>query len=66
MSIDILFKLAAIGVLAAVINQVLSRAGREDIATVVTIAALVLALMMAVGAVSELFLSVRQLFGLYP
>jgi len=65
LNVDLIFKIAAIGVLVAVVQQVLSRAGREDIATVVTIAGLVIVLMMVVGVISDLFLSVRTLFGAY-
>lgn len=65
MSVDMIFKITAIGILVAVADQVLARAGREDIATIVTIAGLVIVLMMVLSAVSDLFLNVRTLFGIY-
>lgn len=64
MSVDIVFKIAAIGILAAVLNQLLIRSGREDMATMVTIAALVIVLMMVVNIISGLFQSVKQIFDL--
>ena len=64
MSVDIVFKIAAIGILAAVLNQLLVRSGREDMATMVTIAALVIVLMMVVNIISGLFESVKLIFNL--
>ncbi len=65
MAIDLVFKIAAIGILVAVLNQLLVRAGREDIATLTTIAGLVIVLLMVVDLVSNLFDSVKRIFGLY-
>jgi stage III sporulation protein AC len=65
MAIDLVFKIAAIGILIAVLNQVLVRAGREDIATLTTIAGLIIVLLMVVDLISNLFDSVKQIFGLY-
>ena len=64
MSVDIVFKIAAIGILAAVLNQLLIRSGREDMATMVTIAALVIVLMMVVDIISGLFQNVKMIFDL--
>ncbi len=64
-SIDIVFKIAAIGILIAVLSQLLSRAGREDIALMTSIAGLVIVLLMVVDLVSSLFDSVKSIFGLY-
>ncbi len=64
-SIDLVFKIAAIGILVAVLYQLLVRSGREDIATMVSIAGLVIALLMVVDLVGQLFESVKQVFGLY-
>lgn len=64
-SIDLVFKIAAIGILVAVLYQLLVRAGREDIATMVSIAGLIIVLMMVVGLVSDLFDSVKNIFGLF-
>lgn len=65
MNIDLVFKIAAIGILIAVLNQLLVRAGREDMATMVTIAGLIIVLLMVVDLVSNLFESVKRIFGLY-
>ena len=65
MNVDIVFKIAAIGVLVAVLSQVLTRAGREDIAMLTTIAGLVVVLVMVVNLISDFFISVRSIFSLY-
>ena len=62
MDIDLIFRLAALGVLVAVLNILLARAGREEQALMVTIAGLVLALFLVVQKISELFALVRRLF----
>ena len=62
---DMVFKVAAVGVLVAVIGQVLSRAGREDIAMLTTLAGLIVALVMVVNMISDFFGSVRAIFSLY-
>lgn len=64
MNVDLIFKIAAIGILVAVLNQVLSRSGREEQATMVTLTGLVVVLMMVVQQISELFTLVKELFGL--
>ncbi len=64
-SIDIVFKIAAIGILIAVLSQLLSRAGRDDIALMTSIAGLVIVLLMVVDIISDLFDSVKSIFGLY-
>ena len=64
-SIDLVFKIAAIGILIAVLYQLLVRSGREDIAMMVSIAGLVIVLLMVVDMVSALFSSVKNIFGLY-
>ena len=63
MGIDILFKIAGIGILVAVLNQVLSKAGREDQAMLISITGLVIVLMMVVKEISGLFDTVRTTFG---
>ena len=65
MDIDLIFKIAAIGILVAILNQLLVRAGREDMATMATIAGLIIVLLMVVDLVSNLFDSVRRIFNLY-
>ncbi len=64
MNVDLIFKIAAIGILVAVLNQVLSRSGREEQATMVTLTGLVVVLMMVVQQISDLFSLVKNLFGL--
>ena len=64
MDVDLIFKIAAIGILVSVLNQVLSRSGRDEQATMVTLAGLVVVLMMVVQEISNLFTLVKNLFGL--
>ena len=64
MDVDLIFKIAAIGILVSVLNQVLSRSGRDEQATMTTLAGLVVVLMMAVQQISGLFELVKNLFGL--
>jgi len=63
--VDLLFKLAGLGIVVAVLSQVLSRAGREELGTLVTVAGLVIALFLVVNLVSDLFASLKSLFSLY-
>ena len=65
MDIDLLFKIAAIGILVAVLHQVLARAGREDQAMMTTLAGLIIVLTMVVKEISTLFATVRALFSLW-
>ncbi|MBE5790765.1 MAG: stage III sporulation protein AC [Clostridiales bacterium] len=65
MDIDLVFRIAAFGIMISVINQLLKNAGREDIATLATLAGLVIAIMYVVGLMSDFFSSVRQMFSLY-
>ena len=64
MDVDLIFRIAAVGILVSVLNQVLARSGREEQATMVTLAGLVVVLMMVVRQISELFQLVKDLFGL--
>ena len=64
MDVDLIFKIAAIGILVSVLNQVLSRSGRDEQATMTTLAGLVVVLMMVVQQISGLFELVKDLFGL--
>lgn len=64
MNVDLIFKIAAVGILVSVLNQVLSRAGRDEQATMTTLAGLVVVLMMVVREISSLFDLVKALFGL--
>lgn len=64
MDIDLLFKIAAIGIIVAVLHQVLVRAGREEQAMMTTLTGLVIVLAMVVKEISELFNTVKTLFNL--
>ena len=64
MDVDLIFKIAAIGIVVAVLNQVLSRAGRDEQAMITTLAALVVVLMMVVQEIASLFDMVKTLFRL--
>lgn len=62
MDIDLIFKIAAIGIIVSILNQVLSRSGREEQATMTTLAGLVVVLMMLSREIAELFELVKRLF----
>ena len=62
MDIDLIFKNAAIGIIVSILNQVLARSGRDEQATMTTLAGLVVVLMMVVQKVAELFDLVKTLF----
>ncbi len=62
MEIDLIFKIAAIGIIVSILNQVLSRSGREEQATMTSLAGLVVVLMMLTQKIAELFDLVKSLF----
>ena len=62
MEIDLIFKIAAIGIIISILNQVLSRSGRDEQATMTTLIGLVVVLMMVAQKISELFELVKMLF----
>ena len=64
MDVDLVFKIAAVGILVSVLNQVLTRSGREEQATMTTLAGLIVVLMIVVQKISDLFVLVKDLFGL--
>ena len=64
MDIDLIFKIAAIGIIVSILNQVLARSGREEQATMTTLAGLVVVLFWVVQYIGELFGMIQQLFGL--
>lgn len=64
MDIDMIFKIAAVGIIVAVLNQVLIRSGREEQAMMTTLAGLIAVLMMLIGEISSLFDTVKSVFGL--
>lgn len=65
MQVQELLQIAGIGVLVAVIGQILTRAGREDMATLTGIAGLAIVLMLVVTLIAELLQNVQSMFGLY-
>lgn len=64
MDVNMIFKIAAIGIIVAILNQLLIRSGREEQALLTTIAGLVVALMMIISQISDLFTTVKNTFGL--
>lgn len=64
MDVDLIFKIAAIGIIVAVLNQVLIRSGREEQAMMTTLAGLIVVLAMVVNEISDLFDMVKSVFGL--
>ena len=64
MNVDLIFRIAAIGIIVTVLNLVLVRSGREDQAMLTTLAGLVVVLLMVVNAIAGLFTTVKSLFGL--
>ena len=64
MDVNIIFKIAAIGIIVAVLNQLLTRSGREEYAMITTLAGLVVVLMMIVPQIGNLFQYIKSIFGL--
>ena len=64
MDIDLIFKIAALGIIVSILNQVLTRSGRDEQATMTTLAGLVVVLMIVAQKIAELFELVKNLFGL--
>ena len=65
MDVDLIFKIAAIGIIVAVLNQVLIRSGREEQAMMTTLAGLIVVMMMIIVQINTLFETVKSVFGLY-
>lgn len=63
-SVDIIFKIAAIGIAVAVLNQILVRAGRDDQAMMTTLAGIIVVLFLVVQMISQFFVTVKTLFNL--
>ena len=63
MEIDLIFKIAAIGIIVSILNQVLSRSGRDEQATMTTLAGLVVVLVMVAREIADLFDLIKRLFG---
>ena len=64
MDIDLIFKIAAIGIIVAVLNQLLIRSGREEQAMMTTLAGLIVVLIMVIQQIDVLFQSIKSIFGL--
>ena len=65
MDISFIFKLAAIGIIITIVCQILKKSDRDDVATVVSIVGLVIALTVAVTMIGDLFKTVQEIFGVY-
>lgn len=64
MDVNLIFKIAAIGIIVSVLNAVLNRSGREEMAMMTTLAGIVIVLMMVISVISKLFDSVKTMFHL--
>lgn len=64
MDIDLIFKITAVGIIVAVLHQVLTRAGREEQAMLTTLAGVIVVLLMIVNEIANLFSTVKSVFGL--
>lgn len=64
MNVDLIFKIAAIGIIVAVLNQLLIRSGREEQAMMTTLAGLIVVLMMIIKEIEVLFHTIKSIFGL--
>ena len=62
MEIDLIFKIAAVGIIVSILNQVLSRSGRDEMAMLTTLTGLIVVLMIVVQRISDLFELVKRLF----
>ena len=65
MDVSMLFKIAGVGIVSAVVTQLLKQSGRDEMATIAAIAGLIIGLMMMLDMVETLFNSVREVFNLY-
>jgi len=65
MDIEIIFKLAAIGIVITIVCQVLKKSDREDIATLVSLAGLIIVMSVVIGMVADLFDSIKSIFNLF-
>lgn len=62
MGYEIIFKIAAVGILTAVVSQILKNVNKDDIATIATLAGVIVVLLMVINLISELFDTVKSLF----
>lgn len=64
MEVDILFRIAAVGIIVAILNQVLTRSGRDEYTMITTLAGLIIVLMMLIPSLTDLFAYVKSVFDL--
>ncbi len=62
MDVDIIFKIAAIGILTAIVGQVLKQSGKDEISTLATLAGLIIVLLMVLNLIGDLFASLKTIF----
>ncbi|MDR0383777.1 MAG: stage III sporulation protein AC [Christensenellaceae bacterium] len=65
MDIDVIFKIAGIGILATVVCSILEQSGKKEIATFVSLSSVIICLVMVLSMISDLFSTIRNLFSLY-
>lgn len=65
MDVEIIFKIAAIGILTAIVGQILKQTGKEEISTVATLAGLVITLVMVLNLIGDLFTTIKTLFNFW-
>ncbi len=65
MDISIIFKLAAVGIIVTIVCQVLKKSDRDDIATIVSLVGLIIALTVVISMISDLFTQIKQLFDIF-
>lgn len=65
MELDLIFKIAAVGIIVAVLNQILKKTDHDEQAMMMTVAGLIIVLMMLIPAIDELFQTIRSVFGLW-
>ncbi len=65
MDISIIFKLAAVGIIVTIVCQVLKKSDRDDIATIVSLVGLIIALTVVISMISDLFVQIKQLFDIF-
>jgi len=65
MNIDLIFKIAGIGIIITIICQILKKSDREDVATLVSLVGLIIVMSLVVSVISEFFTTIKDLFSLY-
>lgn len=65
MELDLIFRIAAVGIIVAVLNLILKKTDHDEQAMMLTVAGLVIVLMMIIPAISELFTTIKSVFGLW-